>query len=71
MQKRIVVDYEYHALDFTEKLTSVVNTMVETEIKDASIPRGIEDFYDNIYVESTQCEADAQRAGQMHHRYKL
>lgn len=62
MKKRIVVDYQYHTIDFNEELSAVVNSMVEADIKGESIPRKIESFYDNIYVQSTECEDYAERA---------
>ena len=62
MKKRIVVDYQYHAIEFNEELSAVVNAMVEANIKGESVPRKIESYYDNIYVQSTECEDYAERA---------
>lgn len=75
MKKRIVVGYQYRAIDFNEDLVALVNAMVEADIKGENVSRKIESFYDKIYVRSTEHEQYADRAleilNERYPRYKF
>lgn len=61
MKKRIEIDYTYRAINFDDDLATLVNTLVESELKSERPSRALENKYDKMYIETAGCEDHANR----------